>query len=342
MHRIRLLTGHTMFTNVKIYFIPLLAVVLPALAFAKPQDICVYQTKTGEIRQASSLREVPHEYKSSAQCRSGDGNNYLAKPEEIELDGNIRTEQLNSTVGTIKLRWPRKVESLFGRTPLRAMTDSANTLGRALKNNAFPIKIQNLNMTWNVVFMDESMPKTQIPTSLVTNCHPGWMTPPANIYIVSERVAGGCGANRSTASVADATLSQVLIHEMGHAVEFYMLDKDAPMDKVRAEGFATWFERYASQYSSILNAGQITRQHFEAARYAIRQSPNVFSFQGSFEDYARASLYFSAMTSPRGLQGLTDVYTLMNAKGLPLIPAILSEFSWDERRLYREIEQILR
>ena len=320
----------------------LLLVTLSNTALAKPNDICVYQTKSGEIRQASSLRDVPREYKSSALCRSGDGNNYLAKPEEIQLDGNIRTEDLNSTVGTIHLRWPRKVESLFGRTPLRAMTDSANTLGRALKNNAFPIKIQNLNMTWNVVFMDESMPKTQIPSSLVTNCHPGWMTPPANIYIVSERVAGGCGSTRSTASVADATLSQVLIHEMGHAVEFYMLSSNVPMDRVRAEGFATWFERYASQYSSILNAGQITSQHFQAARYAIRQSPNAFAFEGTFEDYARASLYFSAMTAPRGLQGLTDVYALMNAKGMPLIRAILNEFSWDERRLYREIEQILR
>jgi len=315
--------------------------VFPAAANAKPNEVCVYQTRAGELRQAESLREVPREYKSSAQCGQSKENNYLAKPEEIKLDGNIRTEILNSTVGTIRLRWPRKVESLFGRTPLRAMTDAANTLGRALKNNAFPIRIQNLNLEWNVVFMDESMPQGQIPTSLVTNCHPGWMTPPANIYIVAERVAGGCGSARSSTSVADSTLSQVLIHEMGHAAEYYLLDQKGSMDRVRAEGFATWFERYASQYSSILNGSQISAQHFQAARYSFRENPGAWQFQGTFEDYARASLYFSAMMSPRGLQGLSDVYELMRSKNLSLVPAILTEFSWDEKRLAHEIEQVL-
>ncbi len=321
-----------------------LAALLPATAFAKPKEkeICIYPTRSGEIRQASSLDEVPRESRPQARCAPASQNSRLAKPDDIKLNGNVRSEVINSSIGTIKLRWPRSVESLFGRTPLRATTDTARTVSRAVKNNAFPSHVQNLNLEWNVIFMDENLPEGQIPTSLVTNCHPGWMTPPANIYIVAQRVAGGCGTTRSTTSVADSTLAEVLLHEMGHAVEFYLLNRNNSHDRVRAEGFATWWERYASQYSAILNQREIERRQFEAARYSFKQNTGPARFQGSFEDYSRASMYFTAATAPRGIQGLMDIYRSMNERGTPFIPAILGEMNWDERRLQKEIEQALR
>ena len=317
---------------------------LPAAALAKPkenQTICEYPTRYGEIRTASSLDEVPREARSIARCHPANQNTNLARPEDIKLDGNQREERIVSSVGEIQLRWPRKVESLFGRTPLRAMTDAANTVSRAVKNSALPNSVQSLRLEWKVVFMDESMPQSQIPTDLVTNCHPGWMTPPANIYIVAQRVAGGCGGAKSTTSVADSTLAQVLVHEMGHAVEAYMLEGKGSFDRVRAEGFATWWERYASNYSSILNSHDISRLQFAAAKSAIKKSPSSFRFGGSFEDYARASMYFSAITQPRGIQGLVDVYGAIKSKGLDLLPAIYSEMNWDDRRLQAEITTLL-
>ena len=317
---------------------------LPDAAFAKPKEkeICLYPTRSGEVRQASSLDDVPRESRAYARCGPANQNSNLAKPDEIKLNGNVRVEQINSSIGTIKLRWPRSVESLFGRTPLRATTDTAKTVSRAVKNNAFPTHVQNLNLEWNVIFLDENLPEGQIPTTLVTNCHPGWMTPPANIYIVAQRVAGGCGTQRSTTSVADSMLADVLLHEMGHAVEFYLLDKHNSNDRVRAEGFATWWERYASQYSSILNQREIEARQFEAARYSFKQNPGALRFQGSFEDYSRASMFFTVISGPRGLPGLMDVYKQMNERGTAFIPAILSEMNWDDRRLQKEIEQALR
>lgn len=313
-----------------------------ALAAPKAAEQCFYRTSSGEIRSAASRDDVPYQFRSTAQCRPAQQNERLAKPNEITLDGSQRSETITSPLGDIHLRWPRKVEGLFGRTPLRAMVDAANTVSRALKNNALPSELQNLRLSWDVVFMDESMPEGQIPTSLITNCHPGWMTPPANIYIVAQRVAGGCGGQRSTASVADATLAQVLVHEMGHAVEFYLLQKRAAGERMRDEGFATWFERYASQYSSMLNAREITRSQFAAAERSFAASPTVLNFQGTYEDYARASLYFSAMTAPRGLQGLVDVYKVIMEKNLDLVTAIKTALSWDDKRLERELHEVLK
>jgi hypothetical protein len=316
----------------------------PLSAAAKPKEaaiVCDYLTQYGEMRQAPSLNEVPRASRAQARCRPANQNQLLAKPDDIKLQGSQRVENIVSPLGDIKLRWPRKVESLFGRTPLRAMTDAARTVNRAIKNAAFPANIQNLNLTWNVVFMDESLPEGQIPTNLVTDCHPGWMTPPANIYIVAQRVAGGCGGQRSSTSVADATLAQVLVHEMGHAVEYYMLRQNSSFDRVRAEGFATWFEGYASQYSSILNSREIQRQQFDAARSSFRHNPGQFDFSGTFEDYSRASMYFTAVVAARGLSGLIELYQQMNSSGMDLLSAISATTHWDNRRLQKEIADLL-
>lgn len=325
-------------------FLLFLQLVVIDSASAKPgaPEQCFYLTKSGEFKTSASRDEVPYDYRKDAKCQPLKENTRLVKPDEVTLSGNQRTERISSPLGEILLRWPRKVESLFGRTPLRAMTDAANTVSRALKNGALPSELQNLSLKWNVVFMDENMPEGQIPSSLVTNCHPGWMTPPANIYIVAQRVAGGCGSQRASASVADATLSQVLVHEIGHAVEFHLLKGRGPMERMRAEGFATWFERYASQYSGILSPREITDSHFAAAEHSFRASPTSFQFTGTFEDYSRASIYFSAITGPRGLQGLVEVYEAITNSSLPLTVAIEKVLNWDERRLTKELSETLR
>lgn len=308
---------------------------------AEARQICLYSSSPGKYQQVNSLTEVPSEFRKSAKCFEANKSETLAKPEDIKLQGTLRVERINSALGQMELRWPRKVETLFGKTPLRAMTDAANTVSRALKNPALPVFIQNIDLPWQVVFMDDTELNSQIPLSLVANCHPGWMTPPANIYIVSQRVAGGCGGQKVATQVADSTLSQVLVHEMGHAVEFYLLKQRAPLDRVRAEGFATWFERFAAENSSLLNARQISEQQFFAAAQSVKNTPGVFTFSGSFEDYARASMYFTAISRPRGVSGISEVYAAMSDEGLDFFSAIKQELNWDEKRLNKEVKEAI-
>ncbi len=306
---------------------------------------CVYQTDAGLFKTTKSLKRVPYKYRKKARCTKagapGQKSQRMAKPDEIELEGNIRRETLNTSVGKIELRWPRSVESIFGRTPLRAMTDAARTVSRATKTAAFPSFIQNMNLPWNVVFMDENLPAAQIPQKLISNCHPGWMTPPANIYIVAQRVAAGCGGNRSvTASVADGQLTEVLVHEMGHALEYHLLAKNYRFSRMRAEGFATWFETYAAQYSSFINRRDLQKRNAGWARLAIQQSPNSFTFGGSALDYARASMYFAAVEDRFGLRGIISVYESMVKNSLDVFKAIEKETLWNRSRLEKEAKRI--
>ena len=193
-------------------------------AWAAPEQICVYEAKDGSMQQALNRNKIPYDLRKSAKCYDPAQVNNMAAPQDIKLTGTIRTESMVSPVGKIDLRWPRSTEQLFGQTPQRAMSDAASAVSRALKQAGFPSAVQNLHINWNVVFMDENVPETQIPLYLVSNCHPAWMTPVANLYVVGQRVAAGCGGGKSPgSSVGDSQLAQVLIHELGHGVEHQIL-----------------------------------------------------------------------------------------------------------------------
>jgi hypothetical protein len=266
----------------------------------------------------------------------------LASPEEINLDGNIRIENMVSPLGSISLKWPRKVESLFGRTPERAVADAARTVNRALNRPGFSPKVQNLSLDWQIVFMDEDLPETQIPAYLVSNCHPAWMTPPANIYVVAQRVAEGCGNTKKASTfVADSELAEVLIHEMGHAVEFRLLGPAFRRERFRAEGFATWFEQFASDLSSTIPRGAVKKRHDKFAREAIKYSPDIFTFQGTAHDYARASLYFRAIVERRRLSSLMDVYEVMSNENIHFFSAVEKKLGWDRKRIESEVLRVI-
>jgi len=315
--------------------------ILSIVAAASAAEVCIYAGPDGTVKQVNSRQDVPAASRATAQCFSPKNSPYLAKPEEIQLSGNTRRESLNSSVGTINLRWPRKIESLFGRTPLRAMTDAAQTVSKALRKGAVPSNLQKLNLTWQVVFLDQDLPETQIPSYLISNCHPGWMTPPANIYIVGQRVAGGCGGQKVTAGVADSTLTEVLIHEMGHAIEYALLEgRSNPEERMRKEGFATWFESYAADSSSIISRGEIDRKLKAGATKSIQLSP-TFNFQGTAEDYARAAMFLRTVENKRGANGVFEVYNSVG-KGLPLLPAIQDAVGWNPQTVDGEVRKFLK
>jgi len=266
---------------------------------------------------------------------------YLAAPDEIELGPSIRREYMSSSVGRIDLRWPRSAERLFGRTPERAMADAARAVSRALRRGGFPPQLNNLQIEWNVVFMDENMPPRQIPIYLLTNCHPGWMTPPANIYIASTRAAAGCGPSSGTSTeVADSQLAQLLIHEMAHVIEHELLQESFGGDRMRAEGFASWFEYYAAGSSSIIDASKIDEQQKQLAIQHFNHSPDTFRFAGSPHDYARASMYFRAVVDRRGVTGLMDVYKIIKEKKVDFLTAVKESLYWSNERLHQEARRM--
>ncbi len=314
----------------------------PSFAQTPQPKYCEYFDAAGHRFQVGEPEKIPQQFRASAKCYIFGSGKELASPDSISLKGALRDISIVSPVGRINLRWPRTAETLFGRTPERAMVDAAQTVSRALRQGAFPPNIQSLSLDWSVVFMDADLPGTQIPPWLIHNCHPGWMTPPANVYIVSQRVTSGCGGGRASASkVGDAQLAEVLIHEMGHAIEFQILGASAPMEIMRAEGFASWFEEYASNYSSVISRGSVLSSQASLAEEALNSGFTSSNFGRSAYDYALASMYFRMLVDRRGITGLLETYQLMTSKNLKFLDALKQKLSLSDAQMAKELEKTI-
>ena len=267
----------------------------------------------------------------------------LHAPSKIELEGTVRRENMISALGDVSLRWPRKVESLFGSTPQRAVSDALLTTSRALRQSGFPAELRSAKISWQIVFMDEEVPETQVPSYLVDNCHPAWMTPPANIYVVAQRVVAGCdGAAPLKTRDADARLVRILLHEIGHALEARLLGRQMGQNRMLTEGFASWFEQYAADYSALLRDGSVRSSYQRIAKLHYQRFPGSFKFAGGAADYARASQYFWAVVDRKGVYSLMQVYDFMRSQQSDFFTAIDKKLYWNEEKLNSEVSRILK
>ena len=302
-------------------------------------EVCIYQNSKQEVVRVESKTKVPWKYRDQAVCE-GEANRKLDSPENIELSGNQREENISTSMGRVSLRWTRDVEKLFGRTPVRALADATRTANRFLKQAGFKNDVRNLELDWQVVIMNEKLPIKQIPTRLVNRCHPGWMLPPAKVYIVAERVVNGCSGDKlKPGYVADADLMEVLLHEIGHVVEFQLL-KNRQNQRQWAEGFASWFEMEAANYSSLIKKGAIEEKHYRLAKRSLLEQPNNFYFQGSAYDYARSSMYYKAITEKTSISKLMDIYDLMIA-GSSFPVAVEERLGWSDKKWNQEVKSLL-
>lgn len=263
----------------------------------------------------------------------------MRNPKDIELSGLERRASLSSPIGRIELRWTRESERLFGKTPERATIEAASSVAKALKQSSFPSSIKLLNINWQIVFLSKDLKGGQVPNMLLSNCHPGWMTPPANIYIASEQVAGGCGGKAPTpGKIADSQLARVLIHELGHAVEF-ALAPNLGGDRARSEGFATWFEVFASRYSSLLDSGSLLNEQ----KFLARQRAGIADkrFLGSAADYSLAAVFFHLITENRTVSDLSRVYQQMSAERISFIQSLRKVMGWSEKQLDQKVKEFV-
>lgn len=304
------------------------------------QESCVYLDSRGQARSVSSINQVPAQARKSARCGEWRQSQHLAAPQEVELSGTTRKESIASSLGRVELRWQRKIEKLFGRTPQRAVAEAMQAASRALKGRGFPLALQRLDVDWQMVFLDEELPETQIPSYLVSNCHPAWMTPPTNLYVVAQRVVAGCGGGSGKGSqVNDGELAAVLLHEIGHAVEYQLLNGRWNNDRLRAEGFAAWFEQYAAEFSPLIASGSRRERYLQMAQATLRKE-SFFKFDGSGAAYARGALIFHAVVDRKGFEGLRALYTYLSESGAELLPALQQTFGWGPDKVKAEALRI--
>ena len=306
-------------------------------ASAEPAQDCFFKDSRGVIKITDGIDKIPKEFRASAQCAKAKTTESV-RPNQIQLEGNTRSVDMASPLGRIELRWPRTLEKIFSRTPERAVADAARTASRALKSGGFPTHLTALDLSWRIIFLDQNLPETQIPSQVVSNCHPGWMYPPADIFIVAQRVAAGCVAGESvSAEKADAALARVLLHEMGHAIEFALMKGEGARDPMRAEGFASWFEGFSARYSSLVDDQVVVDEYRALGIKALENGNRGFFFTGSPEDYGLGALHFRLLEKKRGVAGIIALYQKDLSRGAGFIQSLRDDFAWGDERWMKEI-----
>ncbi|MCB0318614.1 MAG: hypothetical protein KDD56_07640, partial [Bdellovibrionales bacterium] len=236
------------------------------------------------------------------------------------------------------LSWPREVEKLFGRNPKLAVQDVSRAVSKALKSASFNNNIRLLDTNWKIVYLGKDLAASQIPEYLRMACHPGWMTPPTNIYIAAEKIATNCNTGSLSPEKANISMLETLAHEMGHVVEAAILGNGLSQDRQRAEGFATWFEVYVAKYSSLISDESLKRRIFSYAKEYMKRNN---SFDGSAGAYGYASLDFFAIVDRRGVAGLMDVYNKMQNSGVSFSTAYSEVTGWSDNKIQKERERVL-
>ncbi len=301
---------------------------------ASAQSQCVYADDQGNILSAPSIKEVPSRFRSKAACKDSQPLS-IPKADEVDLRGGVRSSSFGTPLGTMDVRWPRQVERCFGKSPSRAISEAASAVNRALRNGRFDEKMKYARRDWSLVLIDRASAVSQFPMQLSLGGHPGFMVPPNQIYIVVDFISPNCQPSGDV----DALLTQVLLHEMGHVLEFSLLGESGfAADRKRAEGFASWFEGYSSKFSSAIPRGRVQ----ETYRTMVQSQSGVGSqqFSGSGQDYAIASLEFEAIVARKGVSGLMDVYETMNTCRCSFYDALHQKFGWDQKDLQREVKTL--
>lgn len=291
---------------------------------------CLYIDAHGVISQARSIAQIPSELRARAVCKDITADD-IADPKEIKLGNEARSATFGTELGPVTLRWARSIERCFTSTPSRAVGEAIKAVNRVLKSSRFTSDMKRAQRDWSLAFTDKATAFSQFPLALTLGRHPGFMIPPSQIYIVTDFITPDCADSK----VADELLAQVLLHEMGHVIEYLLLGETQTLsDRERSEGFATWFEQYASDASSVIPKDSVKRYYGELARQSLRNESS--SFQGTPQDYARAALPFQAVVRRKGVVTLMDVYKRIREERLTLTEAIMKATGWSRATLERE------
>lgn len=314
-------------------------VILLVLATVSRQSVadlpCAYLDDTGTVQRVDSPSKVIPRLRSRVVCVDSQPTKFVA-PEDVKIDGPARESSFVTDLGPMQVRWPRSVEQCLRKNPQRAVADAASAVNRAIKTARFASEVKTARSEWSMVFTDKKSAFKQFPMALSLGGHPGFMVPPSNIYIIADYISPNC----SGGEVSDALLTQVLLHEMGHVVEYLLLgSQQMGSDRQRAEGFAAWFEMYSSDFSSAIPRGQVREYYRGLAKNALASGSRGFS--GSAQDYGRAAFDFVAIVDRRGISGLMEVYASMRNDGLSFQDALNRKFRWSATVLEKEAKAVI-
>lgn len=256
-----------------------------------------------------------------------------------------RKRTVQSSLGSVNIVWSSQVEQRLKKSPKDIVKQTFGHVAQVLNSNPFLLERLAGKPMWNVVLLSR-VPKVASSGMLsASRCHSAWTGPPANIVVALDRLALGCSNFRRVVSPLNLShgLQEVLIHEIGHVLEFQLMGKAfGRRQRWHSEGFATWFEELAAGVVQSDSTQLSVLRRRKKAREAYRSDWKGYLFRGTAADYFRSYAVIAALADSRSVAGLMAVYDRMDRENLTFGSAVEREFSWNEDRLSVETARFLK
>ncbi len=352
------------FSLLLILFFGPLAVGLEAQTASKTEDYelrCTLIDDSGVIRLVPASRLKPEE-RMFAKCKPEKkktsrakgrptplfrttvalGSEHEAKalnPEEVPLKGPVREFDMATPLGRLQVRWEVALVGLLGKRPSELAKEAWRAATRTVAKIGFPVGTRGADYQWSLVFMDQKTTEEVSPWS-EGGCHPGWIRPPASIYISVGLLASQCGNGKPISGVKlQNEVLKTLYHEVGHALEYQLLGEQLfGRERYHSEGFAEWFK-----FRVLERLGKRNDANGElvTAMRSFSDSWKPSDFSGSAEDYSRAFAYIRAIADVRGDRQLFKIYKSMREQEISFEAALKQVTYWSLKRWRREVKKSL-
>ncbi len=246
-------------------------------------------------------------------------------------DPEFISHQVKTELGNVFLRYPRNAVVLKVLSPVTSIRRSWEAGALAVLELGLPPLPKEDYPEWNVILTDQT--RLEVNGSRVSSafCHTALMGPPADIVIDGYRLLHPCDG--TPVSNPERALQRSLVHEIGHGVEYQLLGNGfSRRQRWHAEGFATWFETWATGKLRGEDSGKVQRLMREKAAKSFHKNWRPYLFLGSPEDYLTSYALIASVAERRPVADLVAVYRRSSEENLTLEQAV-------ERQLGLNFEQ---
>lgn len=296
---------------------------VPAIAVAEVAQLFGdHPAKTFPVEQQESQAIDGYTVRDIALLRG----NSLSTP---QMPGRT----VSSPLGRITLFSSRTLEPHVASDPARIIVSAFGHAQRILQSNDFPSFLSAAEYDWQI-FVESTRLRDFLKGTLSSaRCHAAWMGPPANIFIAADRLASNCGTFYRSAEEVAEDLHEIMVHEIGHALEFQLMGRGfGRRQRWHSEGFASWFESLSDGSSNTFTHAEM----FRKAQKSFNADWRPVHFKGSKADYVRSFAMIAALAERNSIPVLLKVYEVMDKQNCSFDQAVEQTVGWDMERWVHE------
>ena len=255
----------------------------------------------------------------------------------VKLTSGQKVNHLESPLGSVAVFSLASLSKHIGPRSESVIAEAFSRAREIMRTRRFPHQLQDAQYKWQIFIKERGARRSEGALSS-ERCHAAWMGPPANIFLSPETLASDCGRARKSSVEISEQLESVLVHEIGHVIEFKLMGRGfARRQRWHSEGFASWFEAYSG--GDLVES--LRKEAIADAKRHFRSDWMPIDFRGTSADYSRSFAMIATIAERSSVSDLLRVYRNMDLEKCRFDEAVQNVLGWDLRRWSLETKSFL-